>query len=71
MEGIRVFNEGLSLLHHNRLPYPDGTWKAKKKAFRWIAGTSRVQDAHPSAQGAPKPTNDGPPKNALTEVGVC
>ena len=68
LEGIRVFNEGLGLLHHNRLPYLYGAWKAKKKAFRWIAGTSRVQDA-PSAQGAPKPTNDGPPKNALTEVG--
>ena len=68
LEGIRVFNEGLGLLHHNRLPYLYGAWKAKKKAFRSIAGISRVQDA-PSAQGAPKPTNDGPPKNALTEVG--
>ena len=42
--------------------------KGKKKAFRPIAGISRVQDA-PSAQCAPKPTNDGLPKNALTEIG--
>jgi len=41
LERIRAFNDGLQLTHHKRLPYLYGAWKAKKQAFRWIAGTAR------------------------------
>jgi len=55
--GIRVFNEGLGLQHHNRLPYLYGVWKAKKKAFRWIAGTSRARMP---------PSHKAPPSRPMT-----
>ena len=65
LEEIRAFNEGLHLPHHARLPYLYGSWKAKKQAFRWIAGTSRVQDVREESAVE----EDGPPKNALSELG--
>ena len=66
--GLRSFNDSLGLKHHDRLPYLYGAWKAKKKAFRWIAGTSRVQDETPRGEGE-DPDTKGPPANALSEVG--
>ena len=71
LERIREQNEEFSLLHHGRLPYLYGAWKAKKEAFRWIAGTSKVQDEpDPSAQSNKRrKTEEGPPKNALSELG--
>jgi len=65
LDEIRAFNEGLHLPQHERLPYLYGSWKAKKQAFRWIAGTSRVQDEQAQVQSE----EDGPPKNALSELG--
>ena len=44
LQDIEKLNEDLGVIHHHRLPYLYGAWKAKKEAFRWIAGTSRVQD---------------------------
>ena len=69
LQEIAEFNESLQLQHHKCLPYLYGGWKAKKQAFRWIAGTSRVQDDNPSSQEADQPTEEGAPKNALSEVG--
>jgi len=67
LEHIRSLNEDLQLIHHGRLPYLYGAWKAKKKAFRWIAGTARNQDERDP--DAPEPDDDGKPKNALSEAG--
>jgi hypothetical protein len=67
---IAAFNETLGLLHHPRLPYLYGAWKAKKQAFRWIAGTARTRDLPGEAGGEPPPKEDGPPKNALSEAGT-
>ena len=47
-------------------PTSMGHGRQKKKAFRWIAGTSRLQD-DPAADA---PKEDGPPKNALSELGM-
>ena len=65
LQDIETFNNTLGLGHHNRLPYLYGAWKAKKEAFRWIAGTSRKLD-QPLEEGATK--EEGAPKNALTEA---
>jgi hypothetical protein len=55
-----------------RLPYLYGAWKAKKGTYRWIAGTARQLDQpHPEQEGSSKKgagMEEGPPKNALTEV---
>ena len=66
LAAIRDFNDALGMPHHARLPYLYGAWKAKKAQFRWIAGTSRMQDS--STKGESKSKEEGPPKNALTEV---
>jgi hypothetical protein len=76
LSGIKALNDKLKAEHQDRLPYLYGAWKAKKEAFRWIAGTSRKQDPMPQpnqAEGRPnqeadKPKEDGPPKNALTDA---
>ena len=72
LEAIKGFNDELDTQHEDRLPYLYGAWKAKKEAFRWIAGTSRMQDASEQKQAA----QEGAPNNALTAaatmmVGVC
>ena len=64
---IEAFNQNLSLKHHKRLPYLYGAWKAKKQTFRWIAGTSRVQDGTHEAEDNRE--EEGPPRNALSEAG--
>ena len=61
LKEIQEFNESLSLQHHPRLPYLYGGWKAKKQAFRCIAGTSRTQDDKPSPQEAKQPPEEGAP----------
>jgi hypothetical protein len=66
LQTINEFNDEVKVEHHPRLPYLYGAWKAKKQAFRWIAGTSRVQDAPEECQGKPK--EEGAPKNALTNA---
>eukprot|EP00667_Euglena_gracilis_P000109 EG_transcript_109 len=63
LEQIKALNDELQLLHHPRLPYLYGAWKAKKQAFRWIAGTARNQDEGDHEE------EEGKPKNALSEVG--
>ena len=65
---IEEFNNSLSLLHHPRVPYLYGAWKAKKQAYRWIAGTSREQDDKRDPKDADVEEHKGPPKNALSEA---
>jgi hypothetical protein len=71
---LEAFNEDLGTKHIARMPYLYGSWKAKKAAFRWIAGTSRkvgdlaaVAAAQPIA-GEGDNKEEGPPMNALTEA---
>ena len=72
LEEIAAFNDALGLRHWRRLPYLYGAWKAKKKAYRWIAGTARTRDSteEPQEGAAPPPKEDVPPKNALSEAGT-
>ena len=67
LEDLSQFNKDLQLNHHNRLPYLYGAWKAKKQAFRWIAGTSTVQDDERAAEEVRK--ENEAPKNAMSEAG--
>ena len=55
---MAAVNEELGVPHNNRLPYLYGAWKAKKKAFRWIAGTSKVQDGNQPDEDPNIPPND-------------
>jgi hypothetical protein len=66
LQTLSQVNTKLKAEHHDRLPYLYSAWKAKKQAFRWIAGTSRVQDAPDERPGQPK--EEGAPKNALTDA---
>ena len=66
LKDLNEFNDDLKVEHHARLPYLYGAWKAKKQAFRWIAGTSRVQDDKEADKG--KPQEEGAPKNVMTNA---
>jgi hypothetical protein len=68
LQDLSTANETLGLTHHNRLPYLYGGYKAKKKAFRWIAGTSRVQD---ETAGSEEEDKKGAPRNALSDLAGC
>ena len=67
MERVEAENKSRDFEHHNRLPYLYGTWKAKKKSFRWIAGTCKTEEdkKREKEHGAVV----GKPKNALSTVG--
>ena len=59
LQEIAAFNEAIGATHRPRLPYLYGCWKAKKKAFCWTAGTSRVQDGE---EVKAEPEDSGPPQ---------
>jgi hypothetical protein len=75
LKGIEEFNNKLEVEHQDRLPYLYGCWKAKKKAFRWISGTTRAMDKQTKQQQSSQQPREkgkrnlGPPKNALSAIG--
>ena len=67
MERVEAENKSRDFEHHNRLPYLYGTWKAKKKSFRWIAGTCKTEED--KKREKEHAAMVGKPKNALSTVG--